>query len=1055
MKIELREIKKIVNLEIYRRGLRYFKQGRVTLNKIDLTQFEATVQGSFAYQVSVQLTHEHFLTSCTCPYWATCKHVIAALLAAKEWYDENRETLVYQETNPDWNIFFDDILKNHQVSETNGAKLIQKWKIIYLVKLNSESWSIMPQKAYIKKDNSLGRLTNIGEFDPQNSSLVYSQNDPIVIAYLQNLEQHYNSFYDYNYYRSNNYFDSHVFHFKYGSKLGPLLDFLSDSDLYINSDLNQNIEFEPESCSIDLWFDETEDDFELVCEFVFKDIREKISPDFHILSENPVWILWKNRLYRVNNLDSADILVPFTRSSISLQIPKSEFSNFVQDKYFQLANFTSLSLPDSVVVDVVNEIKQVQLYLREGYKELFIDLVFDYDNFKVEYKNPYNQILRKNGNGIVQIVRNREKEESIRNELLETGLRNYANNELRIIDSKALEWMFDNIPKLSGKGFVVFGEGDLKKYKVRTGSPNVKVAVSSQIDWFDLNLEIDIDGVSLSMKELRKSMFHHKRYVKLVDGSTARLTEEWYKKFQHLFNFTDVQDEQIKIPQYHATLIDLLLEEASSKTTDREFENRLQRLRDFSQIRQKKLPSKINGLLRPYQKAGYDWLYFLQDHSFGGCLADDMGLGKTLQTLTMLLMEKEKGNKIPSIIVCPTSVVFNWEREIQKFTPDLKVHIHTGLDRVVDAKMFYNYDIVLTTYGIMRRDIVLLKDVDFFYAILDESQKIKNPISQTAKASRLLNAKYRLVLTGTPVENNTLELWSQFSFLNPGLLGSINYFKRSFSTPIEKKGETETAEFLRQIIFPFILRRTKENVAKELPPKFEQTVYCSMNEKQEQLYKQWRDHYRAILLNRIDTVGIEKSHMNILEGLVKLRQISCHPFLVDKSTLDDSGKFEALKEFVDEILSEKHKVLIFSQFVKMLKLMQQYLDKNNIPYEYLDGHTKNRHECVDRFQNDDDKRIFLISLKAGGTGLNLTAADYVIHYDPWWNPAVEMQATDRAHRIGQQKNVFVYRLITKNSVEEKMLELQAKKKNLVSNLISTDTNFFKNLTRKDIEILFS
>jgi non-specific serine/threonine protein kinase len=311
------------------------------------------------------------------------------------------------------------------------------------------------------------------------------------------------------------------------------------------------------------------------------------------------------------------------------------------------------------------------------------------------------------------------------------------------------------------------------------------------------------------------------------------------------------------------------------------------------------------------------------------------------------------------------------------------------------------------------------------------------------------------VLTGTPVENNTSELWSQFSFLNPGLLGSLSSFRSCFAMPIEKKHDEEAITLLKRLIFPFVLRRSKELVEKELPEKSEQIYYCNMNPDQAKLYRHWRDYYRSVILQKIDEAGLDRARMNILEGLVKLRQISCHPRLIDKDSTAESAKFEALKEMLEDILAEGHKVLIFSQFVRMLTVVRNHLDEQYIPYEYLDGHTIDRKTCVQHFQTDENVRIFLISLKAGGTGLNLTAADYVILYDPWWNPAVEMQATDRAHRIGQDKKVFVYRMITKDTVEEKMLELQERKRSLVANLISVDGGFFKSMTRKDIEVLFS
>jgi non-specific serine/threonine protein kinase len=349
----------------------------------------------------------------------------------------------------------------------------------------------------------------------------------------------------------------------------------------------------------------------------------------------------------------------------------------------------------------------------------------------------------------------------------------------------------------------------------------------------------------------------------------------------------------------------------------------------------------------------------------------------------------------------------------------------------------------------------LLTQIEFHHVILDESQNIKNPSSDTAQAARNLVAKNRLALTGTPVENNTMELWSQFSFLSPGLLGSQNFFKENFMRPIEKDKNVQIAATLKKLIFPFILRRTKEEVVKELPPKVENVVYSPMSDAQQKVYDQVRDTYKNTIISEIESKGLNKSRMRVLEGLTKLRQVSCHPVLVDTAFQDESGKFEALKLMLEEIVSENHKVLVFSQFVRMLKIMRDYLEEQAVDYAYLDGSTKDREGAVNKFQDDFDTRVFLISLKAGGTGLNLTAADYVIHYDPWWNPAVEMQAVDRAHRIGQTKKVFAYKLISKDTVEEKILQLQQQKKELVEQLITTEGGFFKSLSKDDIISLFS
>jgi non-specific serine/threonine protein kinase len=362
---------------------------------------------------------------------------------------------------------------------------------------------------------------------------------------------------------------------------------------------------------------------------------------------------------------------------------------------------------------------------------------------------------------------------------------------------------------------------------------------------------------------------------------------------------------------------------------------------------------------------------------------------------------------------------------------------------------------VLTTYATMRLDVELMKDFAFHYIILDESQNIKNPISQTAKAASILQSHHRLVLTGTPVENNTLELWSQFSFLNPGLLGSLNYFHNAFAVPIERHGDEAAAKLLKKMISPFLLRRTKEEVVRELPPKSEQVYYCAMTEAQKKLYDRVRDKYRAEIMGLIDESGLDDARFKVLQGLTKLRQIACHPALIEGGAKRDSGKFDSFLDLLREILAEGHKVLVFSQFVRMLKIVADELKEEKITFEVLTGATRDREACVTRFQEDPKTKVFLISLKAGGLGLNLTAADYVMIFDPWWNPAAERQAIDRAHRIGQDKNVFVYKMITRDTVEEKILELQKRKANLVSQLITTDAGLFKHLTAEDIRGLFS
>jgi SNF2 family DNA or RNA helicase len=463
--------------------------------------------------------------------------------------------------------------------------------------------------------------------------------------------------------------------------------------------------------------------------------------------------------------------------------------------------------------------------------------------------------------------------------------------------------------------------------------------------------------------------------------------------------------------------------------------------------------------MRGYQRDGLGWLDFLRDFRFGGCLADDMGLGKTIQVLAMLesrrTRELEPGqSRRPSLVVVPKSLIFNWREEAARFTPQLRVLDYTGPGRWVDAKHLNAYDLIVTTYGTLRRDITKLKDHHFDYAILDESQAIKNAQSQNAKACRLIRADHRLAMTGTPVENHLGELWSLFEFLNPGMLGRSANF-----AALAKQGTREDPASLAVLangLRPFLLRRTKEQVLTELPDKTEQTLYCEMEPAQRKLYDELREFYRAILTDRIEELGLEKAKIHVLEALLRLRQAACHPGLIDpKKAKDASTKTDLLLEQLEEVIGEGHKALVFSQFTSLLAIVRKKLDSASIRYEYLDGKTQNRKAVVQRFQADADCPVFLISLKAGGHGLNLTAADYVFILDPWWNPAVEMQAIDRTHRIGQTRHVFAYRIIARDTVEEKVIALQNSKRDLADAIITANDSLIRKLTAEDLQLILS
>jgi non-specific serine/threonine protein kinase len=443
---------------------------------------------------------------------------------------------------------------------------------------------------------------------------------------------------------------------------------------------------------------------------------------------------------------------------------------------------------------------------------------------------------------------------------------------------------------------------------------------------------------------------------------------------------------------------------------------------------------------------------------WGGILADDMGLGKTVQALSFIQLYKEKNGKMTTLVVCPTSLMFNWENEIKKFTPNLTYIIHHGGERIRNNKRFEDHDIIITTYGTLRSDIKFMVEIEFDYVVLDESQAIKNPQSKVTKAATLLNAKHKLCMSGTPLQNNTFDIYAQMNFLNPGMLGSVEYFRNEFATPIDKFGEREHKDHLRKLLFPFILRRTKEQVAKDLPAKTETILFCEMEEEQRNIYDAYRNDYRDKIMGVISEQGIDKSQLTILQGLMKLRQICDSPAI-----MNEEEKMPNVSVKLDEIGREitenigNHKALIFSQFLGMLALIKEKLVELGVKFEYFDGSTTatERERAIQSFQNNDEVRVFLISLKAGGVGLNLTAADYVYIVDPWWNPAVEQQAIDRTHRIGQTKNIFAYRMICKDTIEDKIIQLQEKKKNLARDLVADDSGFVKSLTKEDVEYLFS
>jgi hypothetical protein len=670
------------------------------------------------------------------------------------------------------------------------------------------------------------------------------------------------------------------------------------------------------------------------------------------------------------------------------------------------------------------------------------EVQFDYDGVKIPLGKQCTEFYDKQRSAIVQVDTHFHQQS---NELLKSlGIKkrhHYGGATLSLSKTK--------LPKLVGQlihhGWHVEADGKL----YRTGS-RFDLSVVSGIDWFELQGKAHFDKTAIDLPKLLQALRSGEKSVVLDDGSIGVIPEAWLKQFGGIAELGSSEDGAIKFGKSQVGLLDALLAEQGITNVDEKFAAARESLRAFDRIEPQEPPAGFVGSLRPYQQLAQGWFEFLRNLGFGGCLADDMGLGKTIQVLSLLEHRRQIGSG-PSLIVVPRSLIFNWTAEARKFAPNLRVldqshsQRHRGTDHLTD------YDLVLTTYGTLRRDAAFLKDFEFDYVVLDEAQAIKNATTEASKAARLLRGRHKLALSGTPIENHLGELWSLFDFLNPGMLGRVGRF-----AAMAQDADIDQRKLLAAAVRPFILRRTKKQVAPELPDRIEQTIIVELDADQRKAYDELRDYYRQMLLKKIETDGIGKSQIVILEALLRLRQAACHPGLVDKTMTDKpSAKLDELLQRVHSATESGDRVLVFSQFTSFLAIVKKRLTQEKIEYLYLDGKTKNRQALVEQFQSGTGPAVFLISLKAGGVGLNLTAARSVYLLDPWWNPAVEAQAIDRSHRIGQKQAVFATRLIAADTVEQKVLELQNKKKGLADAIINADNAGISSLTREDLELLLA
>ena len=619
----------------------------------------------------------------------------------------------------------------------------------------------------------------------------------------------------------------------------------------------------------------------------------------------------------------------------------------------------------------------------------------------------------------------------------------FIDNENFIIlnEELAKEFVKKELLQLTGK-YSIIGTDRLRKYNIKAVKPKISGRFSYNLDYFEGEVEVEVEGDKFSIQQLLNN-YKKDEYIVLSDGTNALINREYIEKLQRIFKEED--GNKVKVSFFDMPIVQDMIDEKS-------FENDFMGSKDFfegiNKLAEENIDyPKLNATLRDYQKYGYKWLKYLTDNNLGACLADDMGLGKTLQAIALLTnLHEEKKKK--SMVIMPKSLIYNWENEIKRFSPKLKVGVYYGINR--DFSLLKKVDIILTTYGTIRNDIENLLEQKFDLLVLDESQNIKNINSQTTKAVLLLNAKKRVALSGTPIENNLLELYSLFRFLNPEMFGSVQEFTNDYIVPIQKYSDTSTIEELRKKIYPFLLRRVKKEVLADLPDKIEKLVYVDMNDEHRRFYEERRKYYYSLLEKNTSSQG-NFDKFFVLQAINELRHIVSSPELESKKII--SSKKEVLIENVIEAIENNHKVLVFVNYLSSIESICDSLKENKIKYLKMTGQTKDRQNLVDKFQNDSRYKVFVMTLKTGGVGLNLVSADTIFIYDPWWNTTVENQAIDRAYRLGQDKTVFAYKMIMRNTIEEKILKLQEIKNKLLDDLISEDNLSTKNLSKSDIEFI--
>ena len=843
------------------------------------------------------------------------------------------------------------------------------------------------------------------------------------------------------------------------SGIDDLFDVLKGKEVEFNKDYTtQKIEFTEEEPQIDFILRKNTKGNYII--YPDKEIYEIAQ----LTGKSYKYILFNKKIYRCTK--------EFERTNLKLlELFKQNYVTEIEFGKEELPEFFSVILPkvkDAIKIEGLSK-EEIEKYKP---KELVTKLYLDFDkndylvaDIRFQYgENEFNPLNEKEK---IEIPRNKIKETKALNIFRKTGFMFDVKNTRFILpnEDKIYKFLSEDINYYMQK-FAVMVTENFKKKQIRIPKmTGIGVRVENDLLTIDLS-KIDID--SHELQDIMEKYSLKKKYYRLKDGSFINLEDN--KEIEFLdklssgmgVDYKEIEDGELRLPVNRTLYLNQLLKgiKGTEIIKNQEYKKIVNGL-DKEQLEEEiKVPENLNNVLRYYQKTGYRWLKTLDKYHFGGILADDMGLGKTIQMLSVIVDYAKSENRKASIVVSPSSLTLNWQNEANKFANELKTIVIRGTlsERKRLIEEIDNYDLVITSYDLLKRDIEIYKEknYEFKYIIADEAQYLKNSSTKNAKAIKQIKAKTRYALTGTPIENSLAELWSIFDFIMPGYLFSYRKFKNMYETPIVKEEDEQTMAKLKMLIEPFILRRNKKEVLTELPEKTVTVLNNEMNEEQKNLYISYLYRAKQEIAEKIELDGYENSQMQILAALTRLRQICCHPSLFINDYNAGSSKLEQCVEIIEEAINGGHKILLFSGYTSMFEIIEKELKRRNIKYFKLTGSTKvdERMRMVDEFNENSNVKLFLISLKAGGTGLNLTGADMVIHYDPWWNISTENQATDRAYRIGQKNNVQVYKLITKNSIEEKIYELQEKKAKLANSMLDTKTKFINKFSREEIMKLF-